>query len=798
MSQPQNEKKLRMMHVVNLMSIAYADGEISEEEKDIVVNIAQKLELTEEEFKLCFEHWKSNEEEEIPIAVPESDDEQVEFLKHFTLVMMADGTIEDSEKAHLAKIADIFGYDPEKVIPMLINDVYQEYFADDDDESGDEEEEEDDLFEDTDYESQLEMGKIYLEEKNVEQAFDELFLPALRNGDACSYFMIIPNTDTRLFRLSQEQIDLVKVAAEKGYPLANYVLGRYHQVVKPEKGFIAKAKQCLEKALDGGIADARWALSRLYLYGYLGQVDIDTYRKALDNAFDDGSMQAFKQKLSDMIHGEGGESCDPKSAIKIIENFLSKDEEYAAIYPDMCFLLGEAYQGTGNKNKADQCYEQAIDHGYFEAEAKRFENRVEGPDKDFYRETMSMLLDFGCDYKDPGSFLARALEYAYNSDKEEDKKKKAEWHKKIKDDLTSAFELGNGDAAYYIGLYCYKGSYGFGKDSKEAWDWFIKGQDLDSGLAFEGTAMMITDGVHPSNTPDDYLEYCKREAQLHGVGKPAKSKEVPAVVIVNPEGKATIYKLEKEEWYKLSTLIGAKRLAPLRLDALDKIGKEAGLGEHLVAWIDIDAPRKGLATNKTASSFYPGIVAGDVVLSLADGLYDPMPFYGIDEAKVAAGALKAKVTAVVTDLSEVSSTKNDSFDYSNVNPYVDHGYVARIEPDGKAYIVENSLAVFSLIEEEIYDPARLPKLHEIGKKLGLKGRLTLWTDNSALRKQLAIYNKFTKNTIASKFYPGPVADNAFIAMEDEDCRIMLFDDAEQLKAVCLALGVKPEDIQTQD
>ena len=216
MSQSQNQKELRMMHIVNLMSIAYADGEIADEEKDVVINIAQELDLTEEEFGLCFEHWKNTEEENIPIAIPESDDEQVEFLKHFTLVMMADGTMEDSEKEHLAKIADAFGYDPDKVIPVLIDDVYNEYFADDDEDEDDDDEEEDELFQDTDDESQLEMGKIDLEDKKVEEAFDELFLPALRNDEACQYFMIIPNTDTRLFRLSEEQIGLVKEAAEKG------------------------------------------------------------------------------------------------------------------------------------------------------------------------------------------------------------------------------------------------------------------------------------------------------------------------------------------------------------------------------------------------------------------------------------------------------------------------------------------------------------------------------------------------------------------------------------------------------
>lgn len=788
------------MHIVNLMSIAYADGEIAEEEKNIIVSIAQELDLTEEEFGLCFEHWKNTAEENIPIAIPESDDEQVEFLKHFTLVMMADGTMEDSEKEHLAKIADAFGYDPDKVIPVLIDDVYNEYFADDDEDEDDDDEEEDELFQDTDDESQLEMGKIDLEDKKVEEAFDELFLPALRNDEACQYFMIIPNTDTRLFRLSEEQIGLVKEAAEKGYPLAWYVLGRYHQVVKPEKGFIAKAKECLEKALDGGIADAKWALSKLYLYGYLGPVDLDRYRSILDKAFDDGSMQAFKQKLYNLIHGASGEDCDPKTAIKIIENFLGKNEEYAAMHPDMCYLLGEAYRSIGNKNKADGCYETALDHGYFESEASRFLNRVEGPDKDFYRETMSVLLDFGCDNQDPASFVVRALEHAYNCDKEENKKQKAEWHKKIKEDLAAGVKLGNGDAAYYIGLYCYTGSYGFGKDAKAAWDWFIKGQDLDSALAFEGTAKMISDGVHPDGMPEDYLEYCLRGAKLRGAGaaKEGGSKQLPTVVIISPEGKATIYKLDKEDWYKLNTITGAKRLAPVRVEGLEKIGKEAGFSDHLVAWIDIDAPRKGLSANKAASAFYPGIISGDIVLSLADSLYDPMPFYGIDEAKTAAAALKAQVTEVVTDLSKVDESRNDSFDYSKLNPNVDNGYVARIEADGKAYIVDISLAVFALVEEEIYDPARLKKLHDLGKKLGLGGLLTLWTDNSALRKQLAIYNKFTKNPIASKYYPGPVADNAYVAMEDENGRIMLFEDAEQVKQVCLALGVKEEDILTQE
>ena len=51
-----------------------------------------------------------------------------------------------------------------------------------------------------------------------------------------------------------------------------------------------------------------------------------------------------------------------------------------------------------------------------------------------------------------------------------------------------------------------------------------------------------------------------------------------------------------------------------------------------------------------------------------------------------------------------------------------------------------------------------------------------------------------ENPIGSKWYPGLVASNLFVAMEDENCRIMLFDDPEQLKQAVVALGVKPDNV----
>lgn len=789
-----DEKQIRMMHIVNLMSIAYADENITEEENATLVAIAQELGLTEEEFDNCVEYWKNTNEEEIPLAIPDNEDEEVEFLKHFTLMMMVDGTIGEEEEQYLAQVAQQFGYDPDKVVPQLIDIVYNEINADNEDEE-DNEEEEDELFEDTDDESQISLGKMELEGKQVERAFDELFLPALRNAEAYAYFHIIPGIDTRLFRITPEQLEVIKKAADKGYAVAHYTLGRYLQVLKPEEDSLEKAQQYLESAAKAGIPDAEWALTMCYLYGYQGHVVMDQFNERLEQAFNKGSMMALRQRLHDCIHGEHGQKADPKTIIKSIEAFLDKDEENGYRYPYMYDLLGDAYHKIGNKDKADECYEQAEDKGYFEAGASRFLNKIEGPDKDFYRDTLSVFLDFSCDNQDPNSFLTRALEHAYHYDKEQKKEKKDDWASKLREDLGTAFKLGSGDAAYYLGLYHYEGKYGFEQNNQEAWEWFSKGQDLESGLAYTGTARMITDGIKPSGLPDNYLEYLELSAIRRGVtDKAADQGEIPTVLIVNAKGDATVYKVEKDEWNKLSHLIGAKRLTPVRVDALLQLGKKAGLDDRLVAWVDLDAPRKGLTANNTASSLCKSVIAGDVVFSLADKLFDPMPFYGIDEAKTVAKALNTEVKAVVTDLSKVSDEKRKPMDYSKVNPNADKGYVARIEPDGKAHLVNSSLGVFALFEEDIYDPVRQPNLYDLGKKQGLNERLTIWIDNSALRKQLNWDNQITPNPIGAKWYPGPVADNLFVAMEDENYRITLFSDLDQLKQVCVALGVKPENI----
>lgn len=764
-------KNTKMAHIINLMSIAGIDGNISDEEKNVIIKIAQNMGLTEDDFNTCIEAWQQIDESKLETIVPKDDADKYEFLKNMVLVMMVDGEIDDNERAYIAGLAEQYGVDGEEAVDELIKIVYDEYFADND-------ESEEDVFEDVDDESQIAMGKSNLEFKEVVEAFDELFMPACRNADALQYFLVIPDTDTRLFMLTEEQLEKVKMMADKGYGVAQYVLGRYHHVVKPDDDSIEKAIGLFEAALKNGVANAYAALAQLNLLGYYGQIDIDSYNKTLDKAIEEGSALALKMRMEDIVFGRNDMDMNPKKVIDYLKDNFLKDESVAEMYPYFYVVLGDAYNKTGNKAKAADCYEKAVDLGYFEAVYKQHSVKLEGLNP-MAREMYNMVIEMECESDRPGCFILHAmlLGEAYE---EQDADKRKETAKKIIEDLEKDYTLGMGEAATKLGDIYYLGEYGVKRNLRAAWDWYYRGTLREDGEAFAGMANMVKDGNCPDNLPDNYLEWCQTNAKR----RINDSEDMFFLAIIKPDGNAVAYRFIKDDWDKVADYIGAKRLAPIRVD---KLG-------NLTAWVDIEAPRKGLPMNKITKNFFKGVIAGDIVLTQTDDIWDPMLFMSVSEIKDAVEALGGKLVQVINDELALSKEQRE---YTEINKDLlksESGMVARIQPDNTAHIVNSNHKMFALLEEDIYDPIRMESLYKLGEKLGLKGRLTIWTDNSALRKQKVMYNKNDMNTIGTKVFPGPVADNFFVAMEDENYNIILFDDEKQLRDVLVALGVKPANI----
>ena len=70
--------------------------------------------------------------------------------------------------------------------------------------------------------------------------------------------LMLVNNYLRVRLISGEQIkrNQVEDYAEKGSPAAQYVLGRYHQMVKPDKDSTNQAKKWFDAARKSGMADA--------------------------------------------------------------------------------------------------------------------------------------------------------------------------------------------------------------------------------------------------------------------------------------------------------------------------------------------------------------------------------------------------------------------------------------------------------------------------------------------------------------------------------------------------------------
>ena len=811
-------KNTIMGHIINLLSIAYADGSITEEEKNLICNISDNLGLTNEEFNHCLATWQETDEDILKVSMPEAEEDRIAFLKNMTLLMMIDGEIDENERQYISNAAEEYGFNGEQAVNYLIKQIQEEYGGGEENE-----EEEDELFEGVDDENRIDSVWYDLESKDIEEAFETIYASALRNEKARNIFLVIPGIDTRLFRLTEEQIEKVKKTAEKGYPLAKYVLGRYYQVVKPEGSTMGDAGALLKAAADDGIADAYWALATMVEQGYYGPVNTETYDSLMGSALEKGCGMAIRKQLLDIVYGLHGMKANPKKAIDTVVNKIYINEEAEKTYPYFYAVMGDAYKEMGNESKADECYEKAVDLGYFEASASRFVNKISGPNAEFNREMFNFLLDFGCDGKDPNSFLYRALEGVHFYENK-DVTQQQVLTMKIKEDLEKAVDLGQGRAAFYLGYCHYYGKYGFAEDNNAAWQWFCKGMDMEDGYAFGGLAQMVEEGFCPQGLPEGFADTCRLNGLRRGnlslldkvleayrAGKlqdctdeiektyiPLTEREddnsaISTLVVVNAEGKALLCHVEKSDWNGVPALIGAKRLAPIRVNGLDEIGKRIGLTDRLTAWTDLEAPRKGLPINAVATQFYPGVIAGDIVFSLADNLYDPMPFYGTEEALALIRALGAEL--VNPDVQELNVLVRERKPIQPTRSMlVNDGFIARVESDCKAYIMPSGKNFYTLFEEDIYDPARVQKLYEVGQRLGLPGRLTMWTENTALRKQIVMANTFADNPVGMCYYPGKVVDNIYVAMEDENYNVMMFSSPAQLKATLMAMGLKPQDI----
>ncbi|MBQ0130250.1 MAG: hypothetical protein KBT57_10500 [bacterium] len=122
--------------------------------------------------------------------------------------------------------------------------------------------------------------------------------------------------------------------------------------------------------------------------------------------------------------------------------------------------------------------------------------------------------------------------------------------------------------------------------------------------------------------------------------------------------------------------------------------------------------------------------------------------------------------------------------------------IAIIHPDATADIIEFDVCEWdelpAFIGADHLDALRMPGLYEIGHQAGYEENVTGWLDSKGLMKGLP------QNAIGRKVYPGPVAGDMILTLEDASYKPMSFYDINALRRVIEALGATVENVCLDD
>jgi uncharacterized tellurite resistance protein B-like protein len=111
-----NKKDQTKNHIVNLIDVAFADGNMDEAELELIKANALKNGMTEEEFQDIFSNPKREK-----IYVPSDEKSRVEHLAEMVKIMIVDREIEEKEVIVCKKVAIQLNLVPQIVDELIDN-----------------------------------------------------------------------------------------------------------------------------------------------------------------------------------------------------------------------------------------------------------------------------------------------------------------------------------------------------------------------------------------------------------------------------------------------------------------------------------------------------------------------------------------------------------------------------------------------------------------------------------------------------------------------------------------------------
>ena len=302
-----------------------------------------------------------------------------------------------------------------------------------------------------------------------------------------------------LFKLSLDDLDrLAKTMDAAEYRRTR---GLWYIVTAPTEDYVAQADSWLRQAVALGDAEAKLHLANMYRFGDLGMVDMEEYRRLVDEAVQGGCQLAEIRQCRDIAYGVGQKAELDRGLAEALKRLASHPMPDPRWYDAIGWMLF----AKDEKEGANKYFLKAIDGGYTDSymglsdmPGKQEEGRRAGCGG----SCILLAEELEKRYDECYNNDANAVEYF-----SDDNEKKAyldanyNYRKELAGQIEGLYEeatrLGEPMAYFYLGMLYYAALLGHLEDDDKAWAYFMRGNQLGDMSCIAMLAEMIMEGRAP-------------------------------------------------------------------------------------------------------------------------------------------------------------------------------------------------------------------------------------------------------------------------------------------------------------
>lgn len=279
-----------------------------------------------------------------------------------------------------------------------------------------------------------------------------------------------------ILSVSEEEKESIRQQALEGDPVACYKLAEIHLHLHECEDYVASAQELLQKASEGGVADADATMAIMMFRGEIEPFDPVAAAKRLEKAINNRSDRGTAFQLRNLLYGRYGYEQNIVLVRQTLDQLLSQGED-----PYWYALMGDLLMAEGKVVESRQWYEKAVAGGETSAYADLAVARGINDDYTFrdYEAYYDTLME-GNDAMDPMCmyyFILDKIESYYDIDPD-DTQARDEYREMIIHALELNTEWCHPMSMELLGDIYREGKIDVPVDPVKAWGYYVQGSEF--------------------------------------------------------------------------------------------------------------------------------------------------------------------------------------------------------------------------------------------------------------------------------------------------------------------------------